>query len=202
MLLIRELFLNLLICLPAYAILRAALALVKKRRLNVRREIVMLLFYAAAVVVLCVTGITPASRFQVQPSQHINLVPFSTIHSMRIEEGHGFRNVVGNVVLFVPFGFFTPLLWRRNGFFRTMALGALFSFMIECAQVFLVRSPDVDDLILNTCGTLAGYLVFLVFAKVFPKTVARVTTGLEGFFTPMLYVLAAAGSMVVAGMVL
>ena len=39
------------------------------------------------------------------------------------------------------------------------------SCLIEFLQLFLGRSVDVDDLILNTLGGLMGYLLFCLLPK-------------------------------------
>ncbi|OMP66110.1 VanZ family protein [Domibacillus epiphyticus] len=78
--------------------------------------------------------------------------------SIQFELSKGFFiNTVGNVVLFVPFGFFLSILNRD--FLKTAAIGALFSIMIEIIQLWLPnRWTDIDDVILNTLGTIIGYL--------------------------------------------
>lgn len=75
-------------------------------------------------------------------------------------------NVVGNVVVFMPFGFFVPGLDKKKygkilNFFRISALGFLFSFAVETVQlVTKVGCFDVDDLFLNTVGVAAGYICY------------------------------------------
>ena len=73
-----------------------------------------------------------------------------------------FLNVYGNVLLFVPFGAILPLLHRNNRrFLPVLASGALFSVCVEAAQLLSRRgSCDVDDVLLNTLGCAAGYVIF------------------------------------------
>ena len=65
---------------------------------------------------------------------------------------------------FIPFGFFLPLVFRRcKNVFLTVLLGFEASLLAEILQlVTKVGSFDVDDLLLNTMGTLAGYLFFAI----------------------------------------
>ena len=75
-----------------------------------------------------------------------------------------FLNLAGNVIGFLPFGFFLPILSRRlrNGAVVT-ALGFGLSLLEESIQlVFKVGCFDVDDLILNTLGAAIGYMLFAV----------------------------------------
>ena len=82
--------------------------------------------------------------------------------------GFGFVmiNLVGNVVVFMPFGFFVPSLEkRRRGYFldflEITLLGFLFSLVVETVQlVTKVGCFDVDDLFLNTIGVVLGYLCY------------------------------------------
>lgn len=71
-------------------------------------------------------------------------------------------NVVGNIVGFMPCGFFLPVISRRSRrWFNTVLLSFLFSLCVETLQlVFRVGSFDVDDIILNTLGGLLGYILY------------------------------------------
>ena len=69
-------------------------------------------------------------------------------------------NTVGNVVCFIPFGFFLPITSRKFGkWYLVFILSLLLTFAIETIQlVFKVGSFDVDDMFLNTLGGIAGYI--------------------------------------------
>ena len=110
-----------------------------------------------------------------------NLVPFREIkryyaHIDTIGTYIFVLNIVGNVVAFMPFGFFRPLLGvKKLGIFKTVIQGALFSLFIETSQLLVqVGSFDVDDIILNTLGTFAGYLVFSLFNKIYRRLIKNV----------------------------
>ncbi len=71
---------------------------------------------------------------------------------------------VGNLVWFMPFGFFLRLFGQPFG--RTLLLGFLLSLCIETAQFVLgCGVTEVEDLILNSIGTLIGCLFSLPFLK-------------------------------------
>lgn len=76
-------------------------------------------------------------------------------------------NIVGNVVCFIPFGTFLPILNRKaRNFFMILTLSFEFSFLVECTQLISkVGSFDVDDLFLNTLGGVIGFLIFTVCNK-------------------------------------
>ena len=73
-------------------------------------------------------------------------------------------NILGNIVMFMPFGFFFSLLWRISGK-KAVAAGFLISLSIELIQLMLPRSTDIDDLILNTAGAALGLLIYRVLHK-------------------------------------
>ena len=77
-------------------------------------------------------------------------------------------NLVGNVVAFIPFGFFLPILHTKcRSFLFTVFLSFEFSLMVETIQlVSKVGSFDVDDLLLNTIGGALGCLIFLYMNRI------------------------------------
>lgn len=77
-------------------------------------------------------------------------------------------NLAGNVVGFMPFGFFLPVVSRRGRYFvNACLLGFFLSLCIETTQlVFKVGSFDVDDLLLNTIGGILGFITYKLVQKV------------------------------------
>ena len=65
--------------------------------------------------------------------------------------------LVGNVVMFIPFGFFAALLWRGCTWGRSLLAGLLLSGLIESCQLCVGRAFDIDDIFLNVLGVLCGY---------------------------------------------
>lgn len=102
-----------------------------------------------------------------------NLVPFLEItRYFKYYHVLGFSlfmiNIVGNVVAFMPFGFFLPIISRRSKkWYNTVMFGALCSFTLETLQlVNRVGSFDVDDMILNTLGAALGFLSYELVQRV------------------------------------
>ena len=101
-------------------------------------------------------------------SQHLVLTPFHTIrlfvNALVRDYGQGARqsaiiNLVGNVVMFLPLGFFPPLMWKVfNKLWKTLLWGAGIIVCVELIQLFtLVGNCDIDDLLLNVVGIALGY---------------------------------------------
>lgn len=96
-----------------------------------------------------------------------NLVPFREIKRCILYWDvlgidNAFMNLFGNVLAFLPFGFFLPILSpkvRKIGILTL--LGFCLTFVVESIQlIFKVGCFDVDDLLLNTFGAFFGYLLF------------------------------------------
>ena len=101
-------------------------------------------------------------------ANQINLLPFS--------KDINITAYFLNVLLFVPFGLFLPFIGSNiDKLKHTVHSGFSFSLLIEISQLFNNRRTDIDDLILNTLGTLIGYLLFRVLIRITKRTVHPVT---------------------------
>ncbi len=96
-------------------------------------------------------------------------------------------NILGNVLVFVPFGFLVPVIRKRrmnkqsSGFFhrtiRTFWLlicVTVFSFelslFIETTQLITkIGCFDVDDLFMNTVGGLLGGILYVIGRKLMKR---------------------------------
>ena len=99
---------------------------------------------------------------------HYNLVCFKEIKrfwNYRNQLGifPVFANLAGNILIFIPFGFFMPVACVRRNIIATAIETFLLSFCIELIQLITkVGCFDVDDLFLNTLGGVIGYIIFLI----------------------------------------
>ena len=74
-----------------------------------------------------------------------------------------FANLFGNILIFVPYGFFISMASRSRGFFKTLFFSMGLSLCVETVQLFTrVGSFDVDDILLNTIGGVLGYILFVI----------------------------------------
>ena len=111
-------------------------------------------------------------RLDVRQEYHYNLVLFKEIKRFFIyREQLGmkafFLNIFGNMIGFMPFGFFLPVVSRRSRkWHNTVLLSFIFSLCIEVAQLILrVGSFDVDDMALNTIGGALGFIAYRFVQK-------------------------------------
>jgi glycopeptide antibiotics resistance protein len=102
------------------------------------------------------------------PNPVPNIVPFRSIIGDWKTGGWPFIvDFIGNIVAFVPMGFVPPLIRRRSIRAWQVALfGVSLSLAIELAQyIGGQRTSDIDDLILNTAGTMVGYSWYSVWSR-------------------------------------
>ncbi len=100
-----------------------------------------------------------------------NFVPFKTISNYVFHSKNqniAIRNIMGNLVLFMPFGFLVPVIvGRKFNFVSLITISFLCSLVLELIQLFSrIGSFDVDDLILNTLGALLGFTTLNVIIKI------------------------------------
>lgn len=153
---------------------------IKNKKINLYREISLLLFFIYFLLLLNITIFKSSSISFRNPinsyaykeygiSGIINFIPLvETIKT--IIDGHTpimnpLRNIFGNILVFMPLGFFIPLLFSKyNNIKRIFLLGSTSSLAIEIAQLFVgYNVTDIDDVIYNTIGAIIGLLCFKVF---------------------------------------
>lgn len=172
-----------------------------KRKVPIHRQLLSLLFFAYLLVVVDITLFPIPYAHYGRNLQENNLIPFKTIMGI-LKSGslsNDLSNIGGNVLLFAPFGFLLPLLFRKqNSYTRILLFGFLGTLCVESSQFiisailgFTYRSFDVDDLICNTVGALLGYLIlssckFLlkqkgIWMKLSPIMAVVVLSGIWGY---------------------
>ncbi len=72
-------------------------------------------------------------------------------------------NVVGNIVMFIPFGYLISTYIKPKRILPILIVSALTSTTVEFVQSCIGRSFDVDDILLNVVGALIGFLLYVSF---------------------------------------
>ena len=163
-----------LILLPFYVVIRRPF----RRRDKREGALAAFILFTAALLTLAFEGTyqAPAAMFvsmqqRLSSGEKINLIPFHTIRGFFCPfEADAFMvNIVGNIVMFMPWGFGLVFLWQKNqSSGRALLLCFVLTALIETGQLFIDRSVDVDDLILNFVGGGAGAALWAGLAKRFP----------------------------------
>ena len=103
-----------------------------------------------------------------------NFIPFKIFYDSYISHikygnyTYFIISLLGNIVLFIPYGFLLPILYKVKGKYVVL-LGLSLSLFIELFQLFLPRWTDIDDIILNTFGTFIGYLLYKYYVKIYNR---------------------------------
>lgn len=110
---------------------------------------------------------TSYAMWRVETGYGMNFVPFHTIagyYSYRtVNSSLFYANVVGNVLLFIPWGFGLVCFWKKNRKIgRFCVLTLILPIFIEAMQLFIGRQVDIDDVILNFAGAIIGALIWLL----------------------------------------
>lgn len=99
----------------------------------------------------------------------IEYIPFQTI-SKYITTVLPFRplefavNMIGNIVLFIPYGFLGIIYPKLNQFKWLFATFFIVINIIEFSQFYFKKGfADIDDIILNTFGVIIGYFIYRKF---------------------------------------
>ena len=119
-------------------------------------------FYMSYVVYLTLSGREAGS------AEVVNLKLFSTLIR---DDGLSVFGVE-NILLFIPFGILVPLIFEKmRKFYKVTILGFSMSLIIEIVQLITKRGHfELDDILLNTLGTIIGYLIYSFFAVAFSSS--------------------------------
>lgn len=98
-----------------------------------------------------------------------NFIPFKEIFRYDLTSPLFYRNVIGNVLLLLPFGYFTSYYVRVNKCYINFIITLITSFSIEFIQSKIGRSFDIDDIILNMIGSYLGYILYKISSKLMIK---------------------------------
>jgi glycopeptide antibiotics resistance protein len=93
-------------------------------------------------------------------SSGLNLTPFKEIIRYPITSIQFIYNVIGNIVLFLPFGFFISDFIKAKKTYQILIISALISLTAELIQFKIGRAFDIDDIILNVTGAIIGFLCY------------------------------------------
>lgn len=94
-----------------------------------------------------------------------NFIPFREIFRYQIGSRLFIRNIIGNILLFLPYGYFASDYLKSKRIWLTCFLTMLVSITIEVVQLNIGRTFDIDDVILNTCGGMLGYVLYRLMEK-------------------------------------
>ena len=136
--------------------IRVVYLIVHKEKFIFYKEVFMLAFLLYALLLFYVV------TFQDINYGTNNFIPFHEIFRYEFGSKYFIHNVLGNIILFVPFGFFVSNIMKTRKPFAMLIISIITSCVIEFTQLKIGRTFDVDDILLNITGSIAGYFIFLI----------------------------------------
>lgn len=134
--------------------LRISYFIKNKEKMILYREILKLGF---VIYIMCLFYVV---TFQDVSWSTSNFIPFKEMFRYEIFSGMFFKNVLGNMVMFLPYGFFVSYFLKLDKKEIILLLSLLVSCTIETTQLLIGRVFDIDDIMLNTLGGLGGYYIY------------------------------------------
>ncbi|WHY78441.1 VanZ family protein [Neobacillus sp. WH10] len=139
---------------------------VRKETIHISKNIIKSVISIYSLGLLVLLFFRPAN----QDYSQVNFVPFKTIVGFLSGNGDfliAFYNLTANVLLFVPYGVVTFMLYKSPSRRQLFLIPAGVIFLIETIQHLTKRgSMDIDDFILNLLGVWIGYALYPVIQKV------------------------------------
>lgn len=97
-----------------------------------------------------------------------SFIPFSSyIEAWKKSSLIAWRNIVINIIMFMPFGFLLPMIFKKaDNLLQISVITAIFSLGIELLQVLSHRGVfEIDDIINNLVGSIIGYTILKSICK-------------------------------------
>ncbi|MEC0300877.1 VanZ family protein [Peribacillus frigoritolerans] len=163
----------------------------KQKHVYWLREVINFLFVLYILMVVSVTLFPLALwiDFNMQNIKFgLNLIPFVGIINDIKQIGIAYdgdtvfmisliiRNVGGNILLLMPLGVLSPIIWNKfKGFKNIVLCGFVISISIESIQFIELiaggwgRTVDIDDVICNVLGVILGYFIYKFTFKIADK---------------------------------
>lgn len=132
----------------------------EKQKIVIHKEVLMLCFI---IYILCLFQVV-TYQDDVSWSSN-NFIPFREILRYHITNKLFWRNVVGNMIMFLPFGFFISYYTKADKPIYAIVLTLIASLAIEIVQLCIGRVFDVDDILLNLLGGCLGYFILINLKK-------------------------------------
>ena len=140
--------------------LRGAYIFKGSRKAVIYKEILALIFI---VYILCLYHVLTKTN---TGYAGVNFTPFKEMFRYTFGSQKFIKNIIGNIVLFIPFGFFASYYLNAKKALTPTVITLIVSLCIEGIQYRIGRIFDVDDIILNVLGGFLGYLLFIALSAI------------------------------------
>ncbi len=137
-------------------VMRLAKLIINKEKFNFHKDFFALLFIIYMLMLYYLLLSTDNAS-----AYGTNFIPFKEMTRYAFGSKGFFYNVVGNIALFIPFGFFVSYYIKAKKTHQICIIALITSLTAELIQYKIGRAFDVDDLILNMVGAIIGFLAYL-----------------------------------------
>ena len=134
--------------------LRLTQIILNKEKLVLHKEIINLGF---VIYLLCLFHVV---TFQDVSWSTSNFIPFKEMFRYEFASPMFFKNVIGNMMMFLPYGFFISFYLKLRKAPIAFTLSLIASVVIETIQLLIGRVFDIDDIILNVIGGMFGFYLY------------------------------------------
>ncbi len=143
--------------------MRALYLIKNKKPIIIYKELLALMFI---IYVLCLFYVV---TFQDVSWSTSNFTPLKEMFRYEFGSRLFIKNVIGNMLLFMPYGFFAAYYLKLKKPYWIIGLSLLVSVTIETTQLLIGRVFDIDDIILNIFGGVFGFYIYLLLDKINKK---------------------------------
>ena len=156
---IKDLWPMLLLFMIVICAIRIVDLITNKKKLVLHEELFNLIFI---IYLLLLFQLVTTTDFE---SYSNNFIPFREIMRYKLDSSLFYKNVIGNIILFVPFGYFVSFYLKNLKWYVALILTFITSISTEIIQMYIERSFDIDDILLNIIGGYLGYLLYKLQRK-------------------------------------
>lgn len=154
---LRQTWPMLVICSVIFISLRATFLIKSDKKIYIHKELLMFLF---GIYIMCLFTVVTYQDIQ---SYGSNYIPFKEMFRYTLWSNLFIKNVIGNMVMFVPYGFFLGFFVKVNKVSTAFILTSIVSITVEIIQKNIGRVFDIDDIILNVIGGIIGFVIYKIF---------------------------------------
>lgn len=135
--------------------LRITYLISKHKKFLLHKELIYLI---SIIYILCLFHVV---TFQDVNYGASNFIPFKEIFRYSFGSHKFIKNILGNIMLFIPYGFLASYLLKNKKLGVISVLTIIASLTIETVQYYIGRVFDIDDIILNLIGGIIGFLIYI-----------------------------------------
>lgn len=134
----------------SYIFFRILVRIKYKKKIEFNKEFSLIMFIIYLLILFFIV------TYPVNEYGYNNYNLFRELLRYKIGSNGFINNIIGNILLFIPFGMFLRYYFKLK-VISLILITILYSLSIEITQILINRVFDIDDIILNSIGSIIGY---------------------------------------------